>query len=296
MSQEIELSRLDLRYESYRMRQPSVEARLLSDIAERGIAEPLEGVGNYILLNGFKRYRSARKLNIATVPYLSLGEDEVLGVTSLLRISNDKALSILEQAAFIDELKSVHQHHVGEIATALSRSKAWVSVRVGLIAGMSPKVRAKLFCGEFPVYSYMYTLRQFMRINGVTVEQVEQFVIAVSGKKLSVRDIERLAHGYFRGPESFRQEILSGNIAIPLMRIRNVPDSDDGCNTFERELLKDFEIVQKYMQRIVGKSKDGRLTSRPFHAQSNLLTAGILSRIQTFTHTIKALHDRSGQA
>jgi hypothetical protein len=74
MSQEIELSRLDLRYESHRMRQPSVEARLLSDIAERGIAEPLEGVGNYILLNGFKRYRSARKLNISTVPYVSLGK------------------------------------------------------------------------------------------------------------------------------------------------------------------------------------------------------------------------------
>lgn len=296
MSQEIELSRLDLRYESYRMRQSSVEARLLSDIAERGISEPLEGVGNHILLNGFKRYRCALKLNIATVPYVSLGEDEVLGVTSLLRISNDKALSILEQAAFIDELKNVYQHHVGEIAAELSRSKAWVSMRVGLIAGMSPKVRAKLFRGEFPVYSYMYTLRQFMRMNGVTVEQVEQFVIAVSGKKLSVRDIERLAHGYFRGPESFRQEILSGNIAIPLTQIRKVPDCPDGCSTFERELLKDFEIVQKYMQRIVSKSNDGRLTSRPFHAQSNLLTAGILSRVPTFTHTIKALYDRSGQA
>jgi hypothetical protein len=296
MKQEIELSSLDLRYESYRMRQPSVEARLLSEIAERGIVEPLEGVGNHVLLNGFKRYRCAQKLKLSTIPYVSLGEDEVAGITSLLRISNDKALSILEQAAFIDELKNVRQQHIGEIAIELSRSKAWVSVRAGLIAGMSPKVRQKLFRGEFPVYSYMYTLRQFMRINGVTGEQVEQFVEAVSGKNLSVRDIERLAHGCFRGPESFRQEVFSGNIAIPLARMKEVPESPDGCNEFERMLLRDIEIAQKYMQRIVGKSHDPRLTTRAFYAQSNLLTAGILSRAQTFTHTIKELHDRSGQA
>jgi hypothetical protein len=30
---------------------------------------------------------------------------------------------------------------------------------------------------------------------------------AVGGKRLSVRDIERLAHGYFRGPTSLREAI-----------------------------------------------------------------------------------------
>ena len=44
MAREVELSTLDLRYESYRMRQPAVEARLLASIAQRGIEEPLEGV------------------------------------------------------------------------------------------------------------------------------------------------------------------------------------------------------------------------------------------------------------
>ena len=296
MSQEIELSQLNLRYEGYRLRQSAVEARLLSDIANCGVTEPLEGVGDYILLNGFKRYRCARKLKIPTVPYVTLGEDEVMGFTSLLRASNNKTLSILEQAAFIDDLKNVHKHHVGEIATELSRSKAWVSMRVGLIAGMSPKIRHALFLGKFPVYSYMYTLRQFMRMNGVSVEEVEQFVVAVGGKSLSVRDIECLAHGYFRGPDSFRQEILSGNIALSLAQTKEVPDSPDGCSEFERSLLKDIELAQKYMQRIASKSKDSRLTSRAFHAQSHLLTTGILSRTPTFTHAIKELHDRSGQA
>jgi hypothetical protein len=299
MAREVELVSLDLRYESFRLKQAALEERLLASIAQRGIEEPLEGVAvkeSNVLLNGFKRYRCARKLRLATVPYSSLGPDEVVGILSLLRTSNNRSLSILEQAAFIDELKRARQLSVAEIAAELTRSKAWVSVRVGLIAEMSGPVRRQLFAGAFPVYSYLYTLRQLMRLNGVRAEQVEEFVAALSGKGLSVREVEQLAHGFFRGPESFRQEILKGNLALPLERMRQVPQSSDGCSEFERILLGDLELTQKYMQRVMGKSQDKRLESRAFHAQCHLLTAGILSRSRAFLDTLKQLHDRNGQA
>ena len=299
MAREIELSKLDLRYEGFRMRNEALEARVLSSIAQSGIEEPLEGVDRHeacILLNGFKRYRCAKKLGIEMAPYTSLGEDEAMGIMSLLRTSNNKTLGILEQAGFIDELKNLHRMGVTEIATELSRSKAWVSMRLGFIGEMSAKVRQKLFTGAFPVYPYMYTLRQFMRMNGVKKSEVEDFVVALSGKRLSVRDIEQLAHGYFRGPESFREEIRSGNIALSLERMRRVSADPDGCNGFERALLKDLEITQKYMQRVMGKAPDRRLSTRAFHAQANLLTAGILSRASAFFQTLRGLHDRSGQA
>ena len=102
--------------------------------------------------------------------------------------------------------------------------------------------------------------------------------------------------GYFRGPESFRQEILKGNLALPLKQIAEVPQSLDGCSEFERVLLHDLELTQKYMQRITGKSQDPRLQSRAFHAQANLLTSGILSRVRAFTQNLRQLHDRSRQA
>ena len=125
MGREVELSQLDVRYESYRMKVGAVENRQLSLIAARGIEEPLEGVdvgGRSILLNGFKRYRCAQKLGIHLVPYVSLGEDEVSGILSLLRTSNNKSLSILEQASFIGELKNERKMSPGEIAAELSRS------------------------------------------------------------------------------------------------------------------------------------------------------------------------------
>ena len=295
---EVELGQLDLRYEGYRMKNPGLEERLLGSIGQRGIEAPLEGVevaSVRILLNGFKRYRCARKLQLRLVPYVSLGQDEVSGIVNLLRISNPKALGILEQAAFIDELKHTGHLSLADIAEQLARSKSWVSMRVGIIAQMSVTVRAKLFSGAFPAYSYLYILRRFMRM-GVTGQQVDQFVTALSGKKLSVREIEQLAHGYFRGPESFRQEIRKGNLALPLQQIAQVPPSLDGCSEFERVLLHDLEITQKYMQRSTGKSQDPRLQSRAFHAQANLLTAGILSRVPAFTQTLRQLHDRSGKA
>ena len=168
MTREIELAALDLRYESYRMKNPAVEARLLAAIAERGIAEPLEGVDRTpqsILLNGFKRYRCAVKLGIGIAPYASLGEEEAAAILNLLRVSHDHSLSILEQAAFLDQLRKLEQTSVAELAEQLSRSKSWVSMRLGLLAEMSPRVREKIFSGAFPVYPYMYVLRQFMRMN-----------------------------------------------------------------------------------------------------------------------------------
>ncbi len=59
-----------------------------------------------------------------------------------------------------------------------------------------------------------------MRMKGVTGSQIDAFVGALSGKNLSLREIEQLAHGFFRGQESFRQEILKGNLALPLKQLR----------------------------------------------------------------------------
>jgi hypothetical protein len=299
MRHDVELSALDLRYESYRMKNPALEGRLLASIARRGIAEPLEGVDRAersILLNGFKRYRCARKLGIQVVPYATLGEDEASGIINLLRVSNDRSLTILEQAGFIDELRQLHQMSVADIAEQLSRSKAWVSMRLGLIGEMSDAVREKIFSGGFPVYPYMYTLRQFMRMNGVKKQDIEDFVVALSGEKLSVREIEQLAHGYFRGPASFREAIRDGHIALALNWVAQVPEDPDGSNEFERVLLKDLEVTHKYMQRVMGKSEDRRLKTRVFLAQAHLLTAGILSQSRPFVEVMRKLHDRCGQA
>jgi len=296
---QIEITALDVRYESFRLKHAGQEARLLASICQHGIDEPLEGVDakeQSLLLNGFKRYRCALQLKLSLVPYVALATEEAAGILTLLRTSQHRSLSLLEQARFVEELQTEHQMSVAQIATQLSVSKAWVSMRLGLMAELSPLVRTELFNGRFPVYAYMYTVRPFRRMNGVSGEQLEQFVRALSGQPLSMRDIEQLAHGFFRGPESFRQEILQGHVALPLERMKKLSQEAPECSVFEQGLLGDLEITQKYMQRVMGKSLDPRLKSRAFHAQSHLLTGGLLSRARAFVHTIRQLHDRNGQA
>jgi hypothetical protein len=295
---DLELADLDLRYEGYRLRQPRREEALLAAIAREGIREPLVGVTRNttpILLDGFKRARCARTLHLHVAPFASWGEDEVSGILQLLRADRQHALSLLEQARFVDELHRERGLPPADIAQQLGRSPAWVSVRLGLLRELSPGVRDALFAGAFPVYAYLYTLRPFRRLKSVTAADLDQFVGALRGHLLSVRQIEGLAHGFFRGPASFRQEVLQGHLTLALRRLEEAPPDPDSCSEGERIFLHDLEQTQKAMLRVIGKSQDPKLQSAAFRAQANLLTAALLNQTAAFLRTLRQLHDRTGQ-
>jgi hypothetical protein len=299
MSESVERTSLDLRYQTYRLRNETAEARLLASIAQRDIEQPLAGVDTpqgRLLLDGFKRYRCATKLGIECVPYVSLGEEEAAGIAALVCVDRQKTLSILEQARFEVELLSMHDMSLADVAEALSRSKAWVSQRRGLLQDMSLAVQEILFRGGFPVYSYMVTLRPFMRMNGVGQQEIEGFVQAVADQKLSVREIELLSHGYFRGPDSLRREIDQGNWKWSLVQMQSVPEAPEACNDTERALLNDLEKLLKLIGRVTTRCDHEQLQTRAFHAQANLLLARLLSRREAFFKKMEEFHDRSGHA
>jgi len=299
MSESVELSSLDLRYQGHRLRDDAREARWLASIAERGIEDPLEGVdtpGARFLLNGFKRYRCAKKLGIHAVPYQSLADEEATGIVHLMRVSTDKALGILEQARFITDLLTLHGMSLAEVAQTLGRSKGWVSMRRSLLEAMSEPIQRILFRGQFPVYCYLYTLAPFRRMNGITADRIERFMKAVAGQRLSVRDIERLSRAYFQGPDSLRQAIETGRLGWSLEQMKNVPEDTEGCTEFERLTLKDLELAAKYLRRVITNCQDPRLESRAFHAQAHLLSGGLISSFDSFQERIKEFHDRCGRA
>lgn len=296
MAEMVEISSFDLRYEDCRMKNKAAERRLLCSILEQGIRDPLQGVDakqGRILLNGFKRYRCAKKLAMGIVPYSSLGTDEAFGILELIRIANARSLSIIEQAKLIDELKSVHNMTVVEIAKLLEKSPAWVSMRVGITGEMSPAVMRRILSGEFPVYSYMYSLRPFMRLKRVKKEDIDAFVISVAGKDLSTRDIELLAQGYFKGTEEMRQQILSGNIAWGLNQLKEADRARGLLSEREWGMIRDLEICQKYMQRLTCQSSANQLRSNAFCVQANLLAGGIMRQMDSFVKAIGQLYDRS---
>ncbi len=298
MIEQVEVNSLEKRYEDFRIRSEGTEKNLLLSILTHGIRDPLQGVddaGQRILLDGFKRLRCAVKLYIGIVPYQPLAKDEACGIIELIRISNNKSLSILEQARWIDELISVHQMSNAEIATLLEKSKAWVSVRTDMVSHMSKSVMEQVFKGHFPIYSFMYTLRPFMRLNSVKKEDIDAFVNAVAGKHLSTRDIDLLANAYFKGPEEFAEQIKNGNIAWGLTRLKQSYQADDECTKRERQVLKALEIIGNHIHRFIFHCNDTRLTTHSFYAQANLLAGGILKHLEAFTQAIRRLYDRTGK-
>ncbi len=300
MIEKIEIIDFDLRYEKFRLKSKKIERALLESIIEHDILEPLKGIdskdGKKILLDGFKRYRCAKKLHIGIVPYRSFGSDEPLGIVKFIRTSIARPLTILEQAKMIKELQKVHGLLPGDIAGLLQKSKAWVSMRAGIFDEMSEYVAKRVFDGDLPVYSFMYTLRKFIRINSITTNEIDEFVKLIAGKGLSIRDIALLADGFFKGSDHLRQQIRNGNITWGLNQLKKTSSLINECTTAEQRMLKDLELVQRYMQKITCEIRDDSLGNTAFQAQAGILVKGIINITDNFITAVRGLYDRCEQA
>jgi len=307
MKIEVELARVNRKYEGHRQKSESREKQLLLSILERGIEEPLHGVhckssGEAILLDGFKRLRCAIKIGTGSVPFLSINEDEATAILQMLRHSNAKSLTMLEQASFVEDLKSTHGLSVAEISTRLERSKAWVLVRLKTRSEMSETIVKAILSGSFPFYSYFYTLHPFMRITGVASKnEIDEFVSLTSGRGLSTRDIELLSNAYFRGGDVIKNQIKNGDIGWCLQKLKDqklaiAAEDAPSLSEVERKTLRDLDILRGCMARLSLKLARADLKAPSFMAQSELLSDGILSRIEQFNIILRGFYDRIRKA
>ena len=296
MSSSIELLQIDRRHEGCRVRDTGREARLLANIAQRGIQRPLAGVwkdAEFILLDGFKRLRVAERLKIHVVPCRSLGEEEVLGILRLMQREKQVGLNALEEARFIEQLVSVHRMSVADIAAELHRSKAWVSMRRGLLTEMTGAVRELLSQGKFPVHAYLHTLRPFTRVNGVSSAEIEQFIRALAGQSVSLRDIQLLADSCFRGPAALREAILQGNWRWSLQQIKETLGRAGACTASEQRLLRDLSQASKLLAQLTSRSTHAGHSTPAFLVEAELLAGGLLSQLPIFQQSLERLRDRS---
>ena len=80
-----------------------------------------------------------------------------------------------------------------------------------------------------------------------------------------------------------------------LGRMKQTSAQVSSCTEFEKRMLKDLEIVLKYMQRVTVKSRDTRFKTNSFYSQANLLAGGIVRQLEGFSTAMREFHDRSGQ-
>jgi hypothetical protein len=289
-----ETGEIDTHFECCRLKDRKKEELLLASILEQGVKEPLQCIekpgGEFILLDGFKRLRCAKKLGIEIVPVASLGEDAACGILQLIRSSASPGLTVFEQAALVDELNRSYEMGVREIARQLDKSTGWVAMRLGLIERMSPAIKKEIISGRFPVRSYMYTLRVFTRVN--TAKNVNAFVKAVSGKGLSIREIEILAGGYFKGGRELKAQILEGNIDWTLRQLKR--EEPAPLKAVEDKALKDLKLAEGCIRRIPYKITDPRLETEEFFKAAKPVILTILKKLKFFRETLEEFHGYTG--
>lgn len=300
MDKTIELSQIDTCYELLRLKNISFETKLLASISEQGILRPLQGVFRdnlFIVIDGFKRYRCCKKLKIDIIPIKEIGSNNIEGILNFIRASNEASLGILEQAKLVDELHDKNMT-VRDIAHSIDKSPAWVSTRLGMISKLTPKMYELIQADHFPARIYMYTLNQLTRVNNIPTKDVEEFIIATSNKGLSVKDLELLAHGYFKGSDEMKSQIKNGNLSWTMNKLKNFQKADCKLNNNENRLHQDLDVVGKYMGRIIFKLPYLKDKSKYFNSTAGILAEGILDKIDklksVLTNYINEVeHDKS---
>jgi len=303
MNKEIELLEIDRRFEPLRLKDKRREAALLQSIINEGIHDGLGCVcipdERPILIDGFKRIRCASKIGLSIVPVYSLGKHELEAILYFLRLNTSNNLSILEQAALVDQLAVVHGMSLKDIAAKINKSKAWVSIRLYLLEKMSATVREAVFSGKFPIRSYMYSLRPFTRVNGQKSKEVDDFVTALSGKDVSGRDIHLLAGSFFNGDAQIKAQICTGQLDWTLKKLKEAVITDDQMeqkskwNDFLKMVARDFHNVNKYLNKLTVEMEDKRLQEDNFFNHINDICQTILRIQPIFIESLRRFCDRS---
>jgi hypothetical protein len=268
---------------------------------ERDIEQPLQisickDTRQCVLLDGFKRYRCARKLHLNIIPVCSIGEDVVDGVFCLLRRESESRLGILEQASMIEELHKKHGLSIYAIAERLERSPSWVNVRLGMIGELSELVRDKIMSGAFPARAYMYGIRVYTRVHKADPAQVDAFVAAVSGKGLSTRELGVLSRAYFTGGSSMARMIVEGNAhgAIKLLAAQGGAVTDPTLTPEQQLFVNNLKTIANGMARIIAAAPAMKTGAGHYMQYINTWSASIGKSLAAFSQTIKELHDLSG--
>jgi ParB/RepB/Spo0J family partition protein len=300
----IELSSIDLRLERTRLRNNSVEQALLDSVAREGILDPLYIAGRddtqrYLLLDGFKRYRCARKLGMGMVPAECVADDVATGIVTFIRRNEyGCGITVLEQASLIEELHRRCAMSIYDIAQRLDRSPSWVSMRLGILDDLTPLVREKILSGAFPVRAYLYGIKGFTRVNNIGKERVDLFVGAVSGKQLSTRDLFVLSRAFFTGGKVIERLVLEGDAhrALRMLTIDTAGGDDTALSEKERLFIKELQTHATGMSWIIAQGDTLAMGCGSFSQYVNLWSAAILKRLSRYTVAIKELYDRTGSS
>lgn len=258
---ELEFHQLELRYERLRVARPEAERRLLASLAEVGQQVPIVVVKDaaqdrYVVIDGYKRIRSLRRLARDTVAASRWpGEEaEALIVTRLMQTAETE--TALEQSWLLAELKERFGFSLEELARRFGHSVSWVSRRLALVQELPDGIQERVRRGEIVAHGAAKYLVPLARANRqVCVELVE----AIGSTRLTSCDLGILYRAYQTGNWVTRQRLLEA----PLVFLKSHKETQAAPVLVEPSqgdsLLSDLEVLSSAARRADRRLRQGVL-------------------------------------
>ena len=255
---DLELARLDLRYEELRTRSADREKRLLASVASLGQQTPIVVVRDGerdVVVDGYKRVRVLRRLghDVARVTTWDLGELDALVLERIMRASDSS--SAIEEGWFLHELVSRFGLSREELSRRFDRTTSWVSRRLALVTDLPASVQAHVRAGAIGSHAAMRYLVPLARANEVDCEKLSA---AIAPSRPSSRQLGELYATYVSGNETTRARVVSDPVLV--LRARAESAREDKSNATPAEhLLEDLRASAAIARRASGRVRKGAL-------------------------------------
>ena len=257
---ELEFHQLELRYDRLRIMHPDHERRLLSSLAEVGQQVPIvvvkqDGDEHFVVIDGYKRVRSLRRLSRDTVSSFcwECSEAEALVMSRLWHTGESE--TALEQCWLLVELHRRFQLSQEELARRFTRSVSWVSRRLALVRELPELIQERVRRGEIVAHAAEKYLVPLARANQ---QACLRLVEGVGSFRLSSRDMAVLYAAYRDGNVVTRQRLLEAPLLF-LKAFQESLASPPPSASPEENLRTDIEVLGSVARRAHRRLRQGAL-------------------------------------
>ena len=207
---DIDLHRLELRFESLRTKSVIKERRLMASLAAMGQQLPLvvvrsEEASRYVLVDGYKRVRVLRKLRLDTArsTVWELEQAEALVLEQLMR--QGEGDGPIQQGWLLVELQDRFGLSQEELARRFDKSQSWVSRRLALVRELPMPIQRLVREGGLSSHIATKLLVPMARAKP---DDARRLADAMARLELSTRDAHRLHTGYVQSGARGRELLL----------------------------------------------------------------------------------------
>lgn len=200
----VPLDRFDTDLERLRRSRDTLIEKMRRSMRDQGQLTPVIAVKDqqqWLLVDGFKRYRAARKLGWACLNTVVTTANRKEAKVMVYLLNRPGAFSMVQEALLVTELIDIDGLTQREAAILMDRHKSWVSRRLGMIRRLSPEIIEAMLLGLFPPGAGPSLAR-------VPMCNQPDFYAAVTRCRLSSTQIGQLADIYCKAPDPDMKQMI----------------------------------------------------------------------------------------